>query len=139
MSAGDFTKVNLRDEVPDMAGQSGVEGLAAHFAAGPLELQKSGLSYQRLEPGQRQPWGHRHKTQEEIYVVVAGAGKAKLGDEDIEVGELDAIRVAPELARNFEAGPDGLALLAFCAPRPTDQQPGGDAEMLPGWWGDEDF
>ncbi|HEX2388127.1 MAG TPA: cupin domain-containing protein [Solirubrobacterales bacterium] len=139
MSAGDFTKVNLRDEVPDMAGQSGVEGLAAHFAAGPLELQKSGLSYQRLEPGQRQPWGHRHKTQEEIYVVVAGAGKAKLGDEDVEVGELDAIRVGPELARNFEAGPDGLALLAFGAPRPPDQQPGGDAEMLPGWWGDEDF
>ena len=100
-----------------------------------------GLSHAvlHLEPGQRQPWGHRHKTQEEIYVVVAGAGKAKLGDEDVEVGELDAIRVAPELARNFEAGPDGLALLAFGAPRPPDQQPVGDAEMLPGWWGDEDF
>ena len=52
---------------------------------------------------------------------------------------LDAIRVAPELARNFQAGPDGLDLLAFGAPRPPDQQPGGDAEMLPGWWGDEDF
>jgi mannose-6-phosphate isomerase-like protein (cupin superfamily) len=139
VSEGDFTKVNLRDDVPDMAGQSGVEGLAAHFAAGPLELRKSGLSYQRIEPGKRQPWGHRHKEQEEIYVVVAGSGTAKLGDEEVQVGELDAIRVPPELARNFEAGPDGLSLLAFGAPRPPDQQPGGDAEMLPGWWGDEDF
>jgi quercetin dioxygenase-like cupin family protein len=139
MDAGGYTKVNLRDDVPDMAGQSGVEGLAAHFAAGPLGLEKSGLSYQRIEPGKRQPWGHRHKEQEEIYVVVSGGGTAKLGDEEVEVGELDAIRVAPELARNFEAGPDGLALLAFGAPRPPDQQPGGDAEMLPGWWGDEDF
>jgi len=139
MSEGGFTRVNLREDVPDVAGQAGVKGLAAHFAAEALGTQESGLSYQRIEPGQRQPWGHRHKTQEEIYVIVAGGGKAKLGDEEIEVGPLDAIRVAPELARNFEAGPEGLDLLAFGAPRPPDQQPGGDAEMLPGWWGDEDF
>jgi len=139
MAVGDFTKVNLRDDVPDMAGQSGVEGLAAHFAAGALDLQKSGLSYQRIEPGKRQPWGHRHETQEEIYVIVAGGGTAKLGNEEVQVAPLDAIRVAPELARNFEAGPDGLDLLAFGAPRSPDQQPGGASEMLPGWWGDEDF
>lgn len=139
MSQADYTRVNLRDDVPDMAGQSGVDGIAAHFAAGPLALQKSGLSYQRIGPGKRQPWGHRHKEQEEIYVVLAGSGTAKLGDEEIEVAPLDAIRVAPQLARNFEAGPDGLDLLAFGAPRPPDQQPGGDSELLPGWWGDEDF
>ncbi len=139
MSGGDYTKVSLTGDVPDMAGQSGVEGMAAHFAAGPLELQKSGLSYQALEPNQRQPWGHRHKEQEEIYVIVSGSGKAKLGADEVDVAPLDAIRVAPELARNFEAGPDGLAFVAFGAPRPPDQQPGGDSEMLPGWWGDEDF
>jgi mannose-6-phosphate isomerase-like protein (cupin superfamily) len=136
---GGFTKANLRDDVPDMAAGAGVEGLAAHFAAGALELQKSGLSYQRIEPGKRQPWGHRHKTQEEIYVVLAGDGIAKLGDAEVEIVALDAIRVAPELARNFEAGPEGLELLAFGAPRSPDQEPGGDSEMLPGWWGDEDF
>lgn len=139
MADGGYTKANLRDDVPDMAGQAGVEGLAAHFAAGPLDLQRSGLSYQRIEPGRRQPWGHRHSEQEEIYVVLAGGGRAKLGAEEVELAPLDAIRVAPELARNFEAGPDGLELLAFGAPRAPDQEPGGDAEMLPGWWGDEDF
>jgi len=139
MGAGSFAKVNLRDDVPDVAAGAGVEGLAAHFATDALGSQRSGLSYQRIEPGRRQPWGHRHETQEEIYVVLAGAGTAKLGDEEVEIGPLDAIRVDPELARNFEAGPDGLELLAFGAPRAADQQPGGDSEMLPGWWGDEDF
>ncbi|MCB0876244.1 MAG: cupin domain-containing protein [Solirubrobacterales bacterium] len=139
MSEEGFTKANLRDDVPDVAAQGGVEGLAAHFASGPLGLQKSGISYQVIEPGKRQPWGHRHKEQEEIYVVIDGSGKAMLGDEEVELAELDAIRVAPELARNFEAGSDGLSLLAFGAPRPPDQEPPGDAEMLPGWWGDEDF
>ena len=119
----------------------GIESLVrpTDFAAGSLGLQRSGLSYQRIEPGERQPWGHRHREQEEIYVILAGAGTAKLGDAEVQVGPLDAIRVAPRLARNFEAGPDGLDLLAFGAPRSADQQPSGDAEMLPGWWGDEDF
>lgn len=139
MAGADFTKANLREDVPDLAAGAGVEGLAAHFAAGPLELEKSGLSYQRIEPGKRQPWGHRHTEQEEIYVVLSGGGTAKLGSEEVEVGPLDAIRVAPELARNFEAGPDGLELLAFGAPRAPGQEPGGDSELLPGWWGDEDF
>jgi len=136
---GGYTKRNLRDDVPDAAAKAGVEGLAAHFAAGELRLERSGLSYQRIGPGKRQPWGHRHKEQEEIYVVLAGGGTAKLGSEEVALGPLDAIRVAPELARNFEAGPDGLDLLAFGAPRQADQEPGGDSELLPGWWGDEDF
>jgi gentisate 1,2-dioxygenase len=132
----EFTKVHLTEDVDDMAGANGVEGLAAHFATAALELQRSGLSYQRIEPGQRQPWGHRHKQQEEIYVVVAGSGVAKVGDEELELSRLDAIRVAPELARNFEAGPDGMELVAFGAPRSADDDAGSDSEMLPGWWGD---
>ena len=139
MAGEGFTKKNLKDDIDDIAGANGVEGMAAHFAAGELDLRESGLSYQRIEPGKRQPWGHRHKKQEEIYVILSGSGIAKLGNDEIEVGPLDAIRVAPALARNFEAGPDGLDLLAFGAPRSPDQQPGGDTELLPGWWGDEDF
>jgi len=72
-------------------------------------------------------------------VILSGGGIAKLGNEEIEVAPLDALRVAPELARNFEAGPDGLDLLAFGSPRDPDPDAEADAEMLPGWWGDEDF
>jgi mannose-6-phosphate isomerase-like protein (cupin superfamily) len=133
----DFTKVHLTEDVEDVAGANGIEGLAAHFATGPLELQRSGVSYQRIEPGKRQPWGHRHETQEEIYIVIGGNGTAKLGDDEVELSRLDALRVAPEVARNFEAGPDGLELLAFGAPRSSDEDAGSDSEMLPGWWGDD--
>lgn len=133
-----FTKLNLAEDVPDLARENGVEGMKAHFAAPALGLQRSGLSLQRIEPGNRQPWGHRHREQEEIYVVLAGGGIAKLGNEEVEIGPLDAIRVAPELARNFEAGPGGLDLLVFGAPRNPDPDAPHDAEMFPGWWGDED-
>jgi gentisate 1,2-dioxygenase len=139
MAKGRFTKKNLSDDVDDAASAAGLEGLKAHFASDALGLQHSGLSYQRIEPGRRQPWGHRHQIQEEVYVVLAGSGKAMLGNEEVEVRPLDAIRVPPELARNFEAGPDGLDLLAFGAPRSADQQPGRESELLSGWWGDEDF
>ena len=74
MAGEGFTKKNLKDDIDDIAGANGVEGLAAHFAAGELDLQESGLSYQRVEPGKRQPWGHRHKKQEEIYVILSGSG-----------------------------------------------------------------
>jgi mannose-6-phosphate isomerase-like protein (cupin superfamily) len=135
MAEGDYTKLNLGTDVPDIAGDNGIEGLEAHFASDALGLQNSGVSLQRIEPGQRQPWGHRHRRQEEIYVFISGSGTAKLGEEEVEVGPFDAIRVAPGLARNFEAGPDGLELLAFGAPRSPGDNAATDSEMLPGWWG----
>jgi uncharacterized cupin superfamily protein len=136
MAEGDFTKVSLTGDVPDIAAANGIEGIEAHFASDALALERTGLSLQRIEPGRRQPWGHRHKTQEEIYVIISGSGTAKLGAEEVAVAAFDAIRVAPGLARNFEAGPDGLELLAIGAPRAAGDTAASDSEMLPGWWGD---
>ena len=56
--------------------------------------------------------------------MLAGSGRVKLDDETAEIGPLDAIRVAPQVVRAFEAGPDGLELLAF-GPRHE-----GDGEIL---------
>lgn len=50
------------------------------------------------------PFGHRHREQEEVYVVVAGSGRMKAGDELVEIAEWDVIRVAPSVMRAFEAG-----------------------------------
>ena len=102
--------------------------IEARFARQALESERSGLSYQRLAPGFRPPTGHRHEQQEETYVVVSGSGRVKIGDEIHELRQWDAVRVAPETPRAFEAGPDGLELLVFGAGA------GGDAEMLPDWW-----
>ncbi len=70
---------------------------------------------------------HRHTGAEEIYVVLGGSGWVKLDDELIELRELDAVRVAPRVARAFEAGPAGLELLAFGPHHAGDGEPVDDA------------
>ena len=132
----DYTKVNLREDVKDAAADFGMApNLEARFATGDLGLKKSGMSYQRLEPGFRVPFGHKQQQQEEFYVCVSGGGKAKLDDEIVEVRQWDVIRVAPEVMRAFEAGPDGAELIAVGAPN-TGTDATNDGEMTPGWWSD---
>lgn len=127
----DYTKVNLRD-VKDMAAEWGIDGLEARFARRNLELEKFGVGYEKLSPNFRIPFGHTHAEQEEVYVVLSGSGRIKIGDEVIEVGQWDMVRVPPGTIRNPEAGPDGMEVLAIGAPIPAEQ----DAELLQGWWND---
>jgi mannose-6-phosphate isomerase-like protein (cupin superfamily) len=104
--------------------------MEVRFANEDLEAESTGLSYHRLKPGRRQAFGHRHDEAEEVYVVIRGSGRLKLDDELVEVEALDAIRVAPQVTRAFEAGDDGLEVIA-CGPRHE-----GDGEIVPGWWSD---
>jgi gentisate 1,2-dioxygenase len=130
----DFTHLNLRADVTDMAAASGMEGLEARFASGDLELRDQAISLQRLHPGVRQPFGHRHASQEEVYVVVEGAGRAKLGDEVVDLATWDAFRVAAPTWRCLEAGPDGLTFLAIGVPPMADSR--AETEMDPDFWTD---
>jgi uncharacterized cupin superfamily protein len=86
------------------------------MATGALGLEESGLSYQRVPPGYRFPYGHTHEKQEEVYVVVRGSGRMKLDDEIVEVKEWDVVRVPPGTWRGYEAGSQGLEILVFGAP-----------------------
>ena len=124
----DFTIHNLRD-VEDSAPASGYgEIQEARFAQGDVGAETIGLSFHRVKPNKRQGFGHKHDNAEEVYVVLSGSGRIKLGDEIRDVGPLDAIRVAPQVARAFEAGPDGLEVLAF---GPHHE---GDGELLFDFW-----
>jgi mannose-6-phosphate isomerase-like protein (cupin superfamily) len=128
----DYTVKNLKD-VEDSAAKFDLSpDLEARFARKDLESQGVGISYQRLAPNFRVPFGHTHKEQEEVYVLVSGSGRMKLGDEVVELKQWDAVRVAKDTMRAVEAGPDGLELLAFGAPARGEN----DADMKPGWWGD---
>ncbi len=130
----EYTIVNLK-EVEDQAPKFGMSpNIEARFARVPLELQCSGLSYQRLAPNYRVPWGHKHKHQEEVYVLLGGSARVKVDDEVLELKPWDALRVPAETMRGFEAGPDGAELLAFGAP--VSASPGGDVELTPNWWRD---
>lgn len=128
MSAFTHTKLN---DVKDSAPEFGYEGIQeARFAQGALDAEETGVSHIRLKAGQRSPFGHKHENAEEVYVILSGSGRMKLDDEIIDVEALDAIRVSPEVTRAFEAGSDGLEVLAVGAHH------GGDGEIFPGWWSD---
>jgi mannose-6-phosphate isomerase-like protein (cupin superfamily) len=126
-----YTKLNLKEDVDDQAPNFGLEGkLEARMARVPLEMEHAGVSYQRMEPNFRLPFGHSHKTQEEVYILISGSAKAKLGDDVVELKPFDALRVHKDTVRGFEAGPEGAELIAVGAPHTGP----GDAEMVQGWW-----
>jgi uncharacterized cupin superfamily protein len=108
-----YMRVNLA-EVEDAAPANGfADRWQARGARMALGAQQTGVMYFRLRAGKRSPFVHRHASAEEIYVILSGSGRLKLDDEIVDVRVLDAIRVAPEVARAFEAGGDGLEFLAF--------------------------
>jgi uncharacterized cupin superfamily protein len=126
----DFKKKNLH-EVEDAAVKHGFsETQMARFAGADLGCESIGLALEGVKPGQRQAFGHRHEQDEEVYVVVEGSGRMRLDDEVIEVAQMDAIRVAPGVWRSFEAGPEGLQVLAF------GTHTKGDGEIDPAFWTD---
>ncbi|HYY21172.1 MAG TPA: cupin domain-containing protein [Thermoleophilaceae bacterium] len=123
-----YTIKNLR-EVEDSAAKFGYSEMQeSRFPREDLGAEEIGLAYHVVRPGKRQAFAHRHERAEEIYVVLRGTGRVKLDDQIVEVGPMDSIRVAPSVARAFEAGPDGLELLAFGPRHP------GDAEVIQDFW-----
>ena len=127
-----YTKLNLREEVEDQSPKFGISGMEFHSARVPLDMENAGMSFQRLEPNFRVPFGHNHNVQEEVYVLISGSARLKLDDEIVELKPLDAVRIPKETMRNLEAGPDGAELIAFGAPK----TPPGDGPMTQGWWTD---
>ena len=131
-----FTLRNLKGDLEDVGSNfDGAPGLEFRLASKALELEQSGLSYQRIPPGSRFPYGHTHRAQEEVYVVVRGSGRMKLDDEIVEVSEWDAVRVPPGTWRGYEAGPEGLEILVIGAPN-LGEDPRGDVTGQRDWWAD---
>ena len=127
----DYTHLNLKDDIENASEKFGLAPqMEARFGRNALGLEGGGFSYQKLAPNFDAPFGHRHTTQEEAYVVIAGGGSIKLGDEVRDVKQWDVLRVAPTTERAFRAGPDGLELLAI------GFGPGGEAEMVEAPWGE---
>jgi len=124
----DYTLKNFMD-IEDSAGKRSpdVEG---RFARSHLDSRDIGVSYFRYAPGFRAPIGHRHREQEEVYVVLSGSGRVKLDDELLDLRRWDVLRVAPQVARGFEAGPEGLEMVIAGSARPEE----GDGERVEDFW-----
>jgi quercetin dioxygenase-like cupin family protein len=123
-----FSTVNLLD-VEDSVGER-APGLEGRFARKHLDSRDLGVSLFRYAPSFRSPMAHSHREQEEAYVVVSGSGRVLLDGELRELRQWDVLRVAPEVVRAFEAGPEGLDLIAVGGPKPAD----GDGVMASAEW-----
>ena len=119
----DWMKVNFED-LPDVSPPQ-LQGrlLPARAALGSSEIGVSRFTYERCA---RSPKAHRHRVQEEVYVVVAGSGRVKLDGEVVELAAWDALRVGPAVVRFFEAGPEGLEVICVGGREPE----GGDTEWV---------
>jgi mannose-6-phosphate isomerase-like protein (cupin superfamily) len=127
----DHTVVNLK-EVENQAPNFGMPAeMEARFARRSLGLEDTGITHFKLGPGVRIPFGHRHRDQEEVYVVVSGSARIKVGDDIVDLRQWDAIRVPGDVIRNLEGGADGAEVLAFGQAAGAEE-----SEMVPGWWSD---
>jgi quercetin dioxygenase-like cupin family protein len=127
----DFATVNLLD-VEDSVGDR-VPGMEGRFGRKHLDSRDLGVSLFRYAADLRSPMAHSHREQEEAYVVVAGSGRVLLNDEVHPLRQWDVVRVAPEVVRAFEAGPDGLDIIAIGGPKPE----GGDGVRATAEWPEE--
>jgi mannose-6-phosphate isomerase-like protein (cupin superfamily) len=128
-----YTKLNLKDDVEDQAPKFGFSpSLEFRVAGGSLDATQSALSYLRMAPEFRMPFGHTHARQEELYILTGGTARLKLDDEIVELDPWDVVRIPSETMRNLEAGPDGAELILVGAPATKPN----DAEMTQDWWTD---
>jgi mannose-6-phosphate isomerase-like protein (cupin superfamily) len=121
------SRINLADVVDAAPANGFGDRWEARAARADLDAEQTGLTHFRLRPGKRSPFTHRHQRAEEVYVVLGGTGRVKLDDQIIDVRALDAVRVAPEVARAFEAGPEGLEFIVFGPHHVADGEPVDDS------------
>ncbi len=127
-----YTKLNLKEDIEDQAPKFGMPELEFRMARVALELENSGVTYMRIDPNFRLPFGHTHNVQEEVYVLISGSARLKLDDDIVELKPFDAVRIHNETMRNLEGGPEGAELIAIGAPNTGP----GDGPMTQGWWTD---
>lgn len=128
---GDYT-IRTREDVPDAF--DGKYPGEMRFFTGPLENEQVAITYRRMpaKSGGKGGYGHRHKTQEEVYFVASGSVQLKLGDDVVDAGAGTAVRVAPGVVRSvWNEGP-GDAELVIVSTKIDD--PRADAEFVEGFW-----
>jgi mannose-6-phosphate isomerase-like protein (cupin superfamily) len=102
--------------------------------AGPLDTEQVAFTYRRMpqHSGGKGSYGHRHKSQEEVYFVVSGELQFKLEDHVIDVPAGTAVRVAPGTVRSVWNERPEEAELLIVSTRITDGRE--DVELVEGFW-----
>ena len=82
--------------------------------------------------GGKGSYGHRHKTQEEVYFVISGVVQFKLDDDVIDVEPGTAVRVGRQVVRSVWNDGPGEATLVICSKKIDD--PHADTELVEDFW-----
>ncbi|HEU4975590.1 MAG TPA: cupin domain-containing protein [Baekduia sp.] len=87
-----------------------------------LGAEATGMRHVRVAPGGRSSLHHCHSAEEELFVVLGGAGAVRLGDDrfDVRRGSVVARPAGSGVAHSFEAGEAGLELLGWSLDDPND-------------------
>lgn len=127
----DYTKALRADADDHMAAYPGYGEMLAYKDA--LGTEQVAISWRRMPPGTggRGSYGHRHGTQEEVYLVLAGTVTAKVGDDVFELGPGDAMRVAAEAYRSIHNDGDADAELVICSVREEGEGGGLQEDFWP--------
>ena len=107
---GNWTIKSL-DEMDDILGDYPGEMYMTTYAVG---CEQVALTHRRMpaQTGGKGGYGHSHKTQEEVYLVLSGTLQFKLDDEVIDVPARTAVRVAPEVVRSvWNEGPEDAEIV----------------------------
>ena len=126
----DYTAIQLTD-APDVLGDYPGE---MRFLTGSLEAEQAALTYRRMPPGTggRGSYGHRHRTQEELYLVVEGTLTFKVGDDVFEAPAGTAVRAAPSALRSVHNDGDADVVLVIASIKAEDYE--GEVETQDGFW-----
>jgi mannose-6-phosphate isomerase-like protein (cupin superfamily) len=127
----DWTVKRL-EEIPDVLGD--YPGEMRMSGASDLGNEQVSFTWRRMpaKTGGKGSYGHRHKTQEEIYFVASGTLQFKLEDEILDVPEGSVVRIAPSVWRSvWNEGPDD-AVLIMCSSRLENARD--DVEFLEDFW-----
>ena len=125
--------IKALDEIPDVLGDYPGE-MRMGGAAPELGCEQVGFTWRRMpaQTGGKGSYGHRHKTQEEVYFVSEGVLQFKLEDEVVDVPAGGIVRVAPHVVRSvWNEGPDD-AVVIIVSVRSDD--PRDDVESVPDFW-----
>jgi mannose-6-phosphate isomerase-like protein (cupin superfamily) len=130
-----YTIIALED-IPDVLGD--YPGEMRMSAVSDLGTEQVGFTWRRMPPltGGKGSYGHRHKTQEEVYFVASGTLQFKLEDEVIDVPEGTVVRVAPEVARSvWNQGPGDAVVIVVST---KSEDPRQDTESVEDFWPEDE-
>ena len=127
----DYT-IRRLDDVPDAFG--GQYPGAMRFLTEHLGTTQVAITHRVMPPqsGGKGSYGHRHKTQEEIYFVISGTLQFKLEDDVIDVAPATAVRVAPGVVRSIWNDGPADAELIIVSMRLDDVRE--DVELVQDFW-----